>query len=415
MSIGTDPELFVMRKNRKKTASSIHLVKGFKDGLIGQDDSGAPHTFQEAFQDGKCTVGAILKRDGWALELNTAPSSCRDNIVPYTAATFRKFYKQFPGWKLSAIPVLPLDKASLKGDVPFGVNEFGCLPDYSAYTMEEKTPERQDYHNEMRYAGGHLHLSLLGWSKIGSNSEMRRDAKLFYAGLTALQMDVFIGIPLVAMLGEINDYGEEERRTYYGQAGSFRVTDYGLEYRVPSSAIMLSPILFAWALGACKFLTKSSQAEDQAPHELITKSIFGGGWHTLSGQLPQAVDKMIDLGQAFLDKFGAERVQHIINHHDVKEARAFLRETEMKGVYAPYFVKDMVRADDMEIPLNTDLYKSWQLDGNIRNHRYMGLLSLYTTDKAKKDKGENFGYISDEAFPAKELIKPHFKSWKMYG
>lgn len=55
-------------------------------------------------------------------------------------------------------------------------------------------------------------------------------------------MDAFLGIPSV-----VKDK-DKKRRSLYGKAGCFRLTDYGVEYRVLSSAMMGSPskLSFIW-------------------------------------------------------------------------------------------------------------------------------------------------------------------------
>ena len=55
-------------------------------------------------------------------------------------------------------------------------------------------------------------------------------------------MDAFLGIPSV-----VKDK-DKRRRSLYGKAGCFRLTDYGVEYRVLSSAMMDSAakLTFIW-------------------------------------------------------------------------------------------------------------------------------------------------------------------------
>ena len=55
-------------------------------------------------------------------------------------------------------------------------------------------------------------------------------------------MDPFLGIPSV-----VKDK-DKRRRSLYGKAGCFRLTDYGVEYRVLSSAMMDSAakLTFIW-------------------------------------------------------------------------------------------------------------------------------------------------------------------------
>ena len=50
-------------------------------------------------------------------------------------------------------------------------------------------------------------------------------------------MDIYLGLPSI-----VKDR-DERRRSLYGKAGCFRLTPYGFEYRVLSSAMMATPEL----------------------------------------------------------------------------------------------------------------------------------------------------------------------------
>jgi hypothetical protein len=363
MNFGFDPELFVLRKGSNK-ASSVHLM-----GV--QDDFESLKTAQD---DAKTGAGDVwLKTDGFAAELNCRATSCRDYLIPYTAAVLRAFYKQYgDNWRLSAVPVMELNKKSVTGKVPFGVNEFGCLPDMDAYSLTEKTPPRDDYHNDVRYIGGHLHKQLNEYSATNYEKELTAEERMMFAAYVTLQLDIKLGLPLVGMLGRNNDYGEPSRRAYYGQAGSFRLKDYGVEYRVLSGAVMLSPILLAWALGVVKTVSHMSPTGD-----------------------------LVDHVKKLNDTYDFARVRDIIDGHNVQEARKFVythRETMLKTV--PEFYDLMVEADIGNKPLNTNLFEAWALDGPIRNHSYMGVHNLMAGRQQ----------FSTTVFPVKPVVEKK-ESW----
>jgi len=99
--------------------------------------------------------------------------------------------------------------------------EFGCEPDYNAWTgKRNKTPKLE--RDEWRYAGGHIHASV---DRILTKSQQRNIVKWY---------DISVGLYCT-----INDPAAK-RAAVYGTAGRFRHTRYsenctGVEYRVPSN------------------------------------------------------------------------------------------------------------------------------------------------------------------------------------
>lgn len=373
MTFGFDPELFVMKKGARNTAESIHLLKDFK-GIAGK-----------SIDDGAGMAGKVsMKTDGFAVELNSVPETCRDRFVPSAGLVFQHFYKQYPEYKLSAVPVMKLSAESLKGKLPLGVTEFGCLPDRDAYSLQEKTPPRSDYHNNIRYTGGHLHWSLPKSPQIPAD---------LMAAAFVIMHDIVTGIPLVSMLGNVNDYGEATRRTYYGQAGSHRVKPYGVEWRVPSSAIMLSPIMLSWIIGHMRKF-----------HSPITI-----GESAIMRYHMQTQAEIEQLVMSWSKKFDFNRVRDIINGHMVAEARKFVDEFNLKPKYLPAFYDMMVDADKKEIPIPTDLSVAWNLGGRIQNHRYLGVETFLNTRGYMRSHDLETGKVGTvkvtAALPAVKLLK----------
>jgi hypothetical protein len=88
--------------------------------------------------------------------------------------------------------------------------EFGCSPDYNAYTEDENP--RPDSRTNLRTAGGHIHI---GYDNVAI------DTSLFLVKMC----DLFLGLPSVLIDKDV------DRRQLYGKAGAFRYKSYGLEYR----------------------------------------------------------------------------------------------------------------------------------------------------------------------------------------
>ncbi len=273
--LALDPEFAIVHKDTG-LARSAHL-------FIGDDKYKYVYEYKGRKQD-----GAEYDRDGAAIEVRSlAPTSCRDNIVPYVASCLKRLQLRLEEWndsyRLSTTPVFYLDDESLT-DPPDDLMEFGCKPDVSAYTLQPKSPIMCD--PKVRFTGGHLHVSL-----GGLESDIQAQASV------AIVYDYFIGLPLVAILGKRFADGEAERRQMYGQAGSFRYNqgklnttyegNWKFEYRVPSGRLMLSPILLTWAMGI--------------------QRLFSGS-------------KFYELAKELASKIPPSEIERVINEHDVDAA-----------------------------------------------------------------------------------------------
>lgn len=109
----------------------------------------------------------------------------------------------------------------------------GCDPEFCVYTQSYVEPP--DYENSLvRTAGGHIHV---GWldPKSGVSPDVNDCERI------VKNMDYFLGIPSVIL------DPDARRRQYYGKAGSFRFTDYGIEYRTLSNFWIKEEKLVRWA------------------------------------------------------------------------------------------------------------------------------------------------------------------------
>ena len=342
---GIDPELFVVKKGGR-LATSIHLLKGFKT--------------IESYSVGSTTGGVWSKMDGFAFEFSSEATSCRDYLFPSIANGILDFHKAHPDYKLDARASMKLTKASVQGNVPEGVCEYGCVPDIDAFKLEEKTPEFESYQTMDRFTGGHIHWNIGGYSANWNPTASKETMVAAYA----LLLDAWVGVPFVAAIGEINDYGEALRRTYYGQAGSHRVKPYGIEYRVLSGMFLSSPFMTTWALGATRKIrsnplwTEINRAGGRRPINRYDEPVTA---------VPAAVELKADdavkrLVKELFKTLELDRVRDIINNHDVKEARKYAQEARItKSQYMPEFIDGMIRADKHDIGINMNLMESWKM------------------------------------------------------
>jgi len=103
--------------------------------------------------------------------------------------------------------------------------EFGCDPDYSAWTLAENPnpKDKKGIDPGLRSCGGHIHVG----------------AKVDHVQLVRL-MDLHLGVPSVLMDPDRN------RRALYGKAGAHRKKPYGVEYRALSNFWVTSQAYIDW-------------------------------------------------------------------------------------------------------------------------------------------------------------------------
>ena len=119
--------------------------------------------------------------------------------------------------------------------------EFGCDPDFNAWTLEMN--ERPSSDNEqLRTCGGHIHIGY-------DNSSFDQNVAIIKT------LDLFLGVPSILL------DTDTLRRELYGKAGAFRVKEYGVEYRVLSNFWIQSQeminLIFYNILQAIDFINNS--------------------------------------------------------------------------------------------------------------------------------------------------------------
>jgi len=213
--LGCDPEIFCTDA-QGKFKSAIGTFGGTKDMPLKLEELGEGYAVQE---------------DNVALEFNIPPSESSEvfikninNVVGYLSNIAKDHFKLhfsqasgvlFPKEEL-------IDPRAL---------EFGCDPDYNAWTMK-KNPRPKAGDPTLRSAGGHVHV---GIEKKLTIADKARIVRL---------MDLHLGVPSTLM-----DNGEL-RKELYGKHGAMRFKPYGLEYRVLSNFWVFSDTLNKWVWDA---------------------------------------------------------------------------------------------------------------------------------------------------------------------
>ena len=244
-TIGCDPEFFL--KSRGKHVSAIGLIGGSKEEPKALD--------REGF--------GILE-DNVAVEFNVAPSHNHVEFIESIQYVMQELRKTLPERyefsKDSAIIFSPDELVHPKA------LEFGCEPDFNAWTKKQN-PRPCALDANLRSAGGHVHIGVAGVDKW----QLIRAA------------DLFLGVPAIKL-----DVHGARRRASYGKAGCCRLKEYGAEYRTLSNFWIFSEELIKWVYDqtarAVSFvksgnvltdedgliIQKAINSEDQEAYEYLT-------------------------------------------------------------------------------------------------------------------------------------------------
>lgn len=240
ITIGADPELFLINSETGAVVSSIGIIPGEKGN---------------AYRSADMPEGYGLEIDNILAEFNIPPTRTKEEFIE--AISYMKNYiKKFIKAKNKKLDILC--KASMMVDEDQlqspEAKLFGCSVDYNAYT-EEPNPKPQGERTNLRSAGFHIHI---GYDNNNVDTSL----------LLIKYLDMYLGVPSV-----VKD-GDTKRRSLYGKAGCFRLTPYGLEYRVLSSYFLTNKLTLSWVWnGVAKAIEAYNEGYPLADPELVQKAI----------------------------------------------------------------------------------------------------------------------------------------------
>lgn len=243
ITIGCDPELFVMQEGKYRSAHG--LVPGTKE---------KPHPVKD---------GAV-QVDGMALEYNIDPVDNVDDFVLKNRSVLGQLKDMVPGYEFAIVPSCKFNGNHFRAQ-PEEARELGCNPDFSAYTLQANP--RPDNKTTMRTASGHIHIGFLpeNVDDPASDEHMVRCATL------VKQLDCYLGLPSILF------DNDKQRRKMYGGAGAFRPKEYGVEYRVLSNAWLLNEnrmrFVYNQTVRAVNDLVKGVRAVDKIGEDRLTRTI----------------------------------------------------------------------------------------------------------------------------------------------
>lgn len=213
VTIGADVEVFLQDKNTNEIVSAEGIIKGKKT---------KPYVFDPKNKYFATSLDNVLA------EFCIPPATHVDEWVNNLMKSVNFIKSTIPQeLDVKIIPAANLHERFLKTK---NAQEFGCEPDYNAWTRSvNEKPSANDA--TLRSAGGHIHVGYENPSVELSEQIIRT-------------MDLFLGVPSV--IQEV----ENKRKELYGKAGAFRFKDYGCEYRTISNYYLENDATMRWAFVA---------------------------------------------------------------------------------------------------------------------------------------------------------------------
>ena len=209
VTLGADPEV-ALRDVNNRVVPCYGIIPGTKASPF-------------AINENDKFTGFSIQRDGFMAEFNIPPCKTCDSFVSsiqqglkYLEANCVDGHKPY----IISTYYAPDEQLEFPGS-----REFGCDPSFNVWTkMECAVPDADD---NARYAGGHIHFGY----KDPDEETTSEIIKI---------LDLYLLIPSIIL------DPDTERREVYGQAGTFRMKEYGGEYRPLSNFWTASETLTAW-------------------------------------------------------------------------------------------------------------------------------------------------------------------------
>jgi hypothetical protein len=243
ITIGADPEMFLINKTTKEPISAEGIINGTKEEPFPITDK-----------------GHFLQLDNVMCEYCIPPSENLNDFIHNI-----NFVKLFLETELNKINI-SLDIVASKVFYKNQLNtenamRFGCDPDYNAYTKEKNEIINDEIISKINFrsAGGHIHVGYENPNEENSLSIIKA-------------MDLFLGVPSILM------DSDKKRRSLYGKAGAYREKPYGFEYRTLSCFWTKNDDLIKWAyentIEAINFIEKNGNNPfNKLTEEMIQKAI----------------------------------------------------------------------------------------------------------------------------------------------
>lgn len=198
--------------------------------------------------------------DGFMAELHPSPSTCRETLTTRYRRGLQVLasYAEDHNTYMEALLTYKLPVKTVLSNGDHDVAQLDNRPNRSSFDYNIYTGQRvyRDLFKELgnRSGGGHIHIGKTYEGsyhyvpfrtsentkiQIDYSTTINEDTGTKLEDLVIKMLDKIVGVPCTIL-----DYdGAETRREHYGNAGSFRRPDHGLEYRVLSNFWIRHPAL----------------------------------------------------------------------------------------------------------------------------------------------------------------------------
>jgi hypothetical protein len=308
LSLGTDPE-FMLCNEKGDIKSAIGIINGTKENRINI----GKHQFYYDNVLAECAV---------------APGKNKAEAIDNIRSCLAEFAKLVKPNRLLIGASHVYDDAELQHEDALLI---GCMPEICVYKLAMVKPQSDLFKTtNLRTAGGHIHL---GYDAIDE----------FTIFDVVRMLDLFLGIPSVYM----DD--DKTRRKIYGQAGRFRETPYGVEYRPLSNFWLGSPQICDLVFDICHFAV-----------EFVLSGKVSKFWN---------IDKDTLRDEEQIYEPGFDRTKyHVCSGYDVESLKKAINTTDLKlaDSFLPLIKENMPaklydRLSEQLKKQKYDLYKEWGL------------------------------------------------------
>lgn len=325
-TFGTDPEFMVVDQNGK-FRSAIRFIEGDRENRINQDE----YSFYYDNVLAECAVKPAESKEEAVENIREALSRYQTILNPHGVRLSTTAAHKFDDEELDTGKLVKSPLGELVREGRFA----GCKEEKCAYrleTIDPKTIQQSILSQNLRTAGGHVHLGTeLGKSYIPCVSLVR-------------MLDLFVGLPSVVI-----DRTETSllRRSLYGSAGRYRQPMWGCEYRTLGNFWLSSPKLVELIYDLCAFTVDFCES---GKHEQL--------W---------TIDEEKLLSDDFWNEGGDPTELHICHEYDPKALLGVFAGKENVKQFFPIISK-YLPADlqarvftDEPFPIKYDLCKEWNL------------------------------------------------------
>lgn len=305
-TFGSDPEFMLFDNTEPKSA--IGVVDGCVESRIEKNG----HSFYYDNVLAECAI---------------EPGRNREEVVANFRDCFKIYAKMVQPYRLTPRASAYFSNRELSHEDAKKVN---CDRDTCAYTMRTmQGPVEAILNGNLRSCGGHIHAGAEILREDGAEPV-----------LFIYMMDLFLGMPSLWL---DHDPTSSQRRQLYGQAGRYRVKDYGMEYRSLGNFWLESPSLVELVYDITMFCIQFVECGDAWKLWEFDFDKFLGSTEFSSAWTCKAYD--------------AKKLMNAINNSDKNSGSEFMKLAES------LMPKDLFNriTESINRTQHTDFYESWEL------------------------------------------------------